>query len=132
MRGLAAQEQSLHRAHKLLENGWGLYLGELDEQQAELEGKLSFETVKVRFFGPVMAFIVEGDRRHPRQKVRPKKDAVTGDLTYVDYEVMLPPRALKEFILWVFKHANHAQVLSPPTLVEQHREAMKAAAARYL
>ncbi|MDB9510891.1 WYL domain-containing protein [Kamptonema animale CS-326] len=133
VRGLAAQEQSLQRTHKLLENGWGLYLGEVEEQQAELQGNLSFETVKVRFFGPVMAFILEGDRRHPRQKIRPgKKDAVTGDFAYVDYEVMLPPRALKEFILWVFKHANHAQVLSPPSLVEQHRDAMNAAAARYL
>jgi WYL domain len=132
-RGLTAQEQSLQKAHKLLENGWGLYLGELEEQQSELQGKLPFEKVKVRFFGSVMAFILEGDRRHPRQKIRPgKKDAVTGDLTYVDYQVMLPPRALKEFILWVFKHANHAQVLSPPSLVEQHREAMRAAAARYL
>jgi hypothetical protein len=112
---------------------WGLYLGELEEQQAELQGKLLFEKVKVRFFGQVMSFILEGDRRHPRQKVRPgPKDEITKDFAYVDYEVMLPPRALKEFILWVFKHANHAQVLSPPSLVEQHREALKTAAARYL
>lgn len=48
-RGLVAQQQSLINAHKLLDNGWGLNLGELEEQQAELQGQLKLETVKVRF-----------------------------------------------------------------------------------
>jgi len=33
-RGLAAQEQSLKIAQKLLKNGWGLFLGNPEQQQA--------------------------------------------------------------------------------------------------
>jgi hypothetical protein len=68
-RGLALQEQSLKIAQKLLKNGWGLFLGNPEQQQAELEGTLKLQKVKVRFFQKVVGFILEGDRRHPRQKI---------------------------------------------------------------
>ncbi len=131
-RGLALQQQSLMNAHKLLEFGWGLNLGELEEQQAELQGRLTLETVKVRFFPQVIAFILEGDRRHPRQRILPgPKDSITGQLAYVDYMVKLPPRSLQEFVLWVYRHMDNAQVISPPDLVEKHSQAAKALVTRY-
>ncbi len=131
-RGLAAQEQSLSTAHKLLENGWGLYLGSLEEQQAELQGKLKLEAVKVRFFPPVINFILEGDRRHKNQKILLGSKDSNGDFTYVDYTVKLPRRSLKEFILWVYRHMDNAQILSPPDLVEQHRRSASALIDRYI
>jgi len=63
---------SLHNAHKLIENGWGFYLGEPAQQQAELQCQLDFETVKVRFFPPVMA--IEEGKRHHSQKIKVCKD----------------------------------------------------------
>ncbi|MBD1937287.1 WYL domain-containing protein [Microcoleus sp. FACHB-68] len=122
-RGLEAQQQSLKNAHKLLENGWGLNLGEPEDQQAELQGTLTFQTVKVRFFPPVTRFILEGDRRHPRQKIRRGPKDEFGNLLYVDYQVKLPPRSLQEFLLWVYRHMESAQLLFPPELVEKHRQA---------
>jgi len=58
---------------KLIEMA-GFYLGEPAQQQAELQCQLDFETVKVRFFPPVMAFIEEGKRRHHSQKIKVCKD----------------------------------------------------------
>lgn len=131
-RGLAAQQQSLKQAHQLLENGWGLNLGEPEAQRAELDGKLAFETVTVRFFPPVTPFILEGDCRHIHQKVRSgPKDRITQQPLYVDYSVPLPPRSFSEFMLWVHRYMNSAQVLSPPQLAEQHRQAALALVQRY-
>ncbi|MGL4499757.1 MAG: hypothetical protein ACRCU2_11895 [Planktothrix sp.] len=39
-RTLERQSQSLKNAHQLLQNGWGLYLGDREEQPAELAGTL--------------------------------------------------------------------------------------------
>jgi predicted DNA-binding transcriptional regulator YafY len=131
-RGLSMQQKSLINAHKLLENGWGLYLGELEEQQAELQGILPLTTVKVRFFSPVTAFIVEGDRRHLHQKIhRGPKDQNSGQPKYLDYTVELPMRSLKEFILWVYRHMDNAKILAPPDLVEQQRQAAIALVNRF-
>lgn len=128
-RGIKAQEQSLKQVHKLLKNGWGLKLGDLAEQQAELAGKLSLISVKVRFFPPISQFIKEGDRRHPRQKIqdftKSEKDP------YLDYSVKLPPRSLNEFGIWVQRYGDKAQVLEPPSLVEEHRKKAIALAQRY-
>lgn len=131
-RGLAAQQQSLSKAHKLLENGWGLFLGEADEQKAELEGTLNLIKIKVHFFPPVIPFIVEGECRHHKQKVTSgPKDSKTGELSYVIYTIELPPRSLSEFSLWIHRHLDSAQVISPPELVEKHRQAAKALVNRY-
>ncbi len=131
-RGLAAQQQSLAKAHKLLENGWGLYLGQPEEQQPELRGELKLETVQVKFFPPVIPFILEGERRHPKQKVSPGlKDKLTGQPAYITYEISLPPRSLNEFSLWVYRYSHNAQVISPPELVEKHRLAAEALIKRY-
>ena len=130
-RGLAAQEQNLKIAQKLLKNGWGLYLGKPEQQQAELEGTLKLQKVKVRFFEKVIGFILEGDRRHPRQKIKEGPRDSSGNLLYVDYWIDLPDRSLNEFSLWVNKHMDSAQVLSPPSLVEKHRQAARDLAARY-
>jgi predicted DNA-binding transcriptional regulator YafY len=130
-RGLAAQEQSLKIAHKLLKNGWGLFLGNLEQQQAELQGTLKLQKVKVRFFEKVIGFILEGDRRHPRQKIQEGSRDSSGKLLYVDYRVDLPDRSLNEFSLWVNKYLDSAQVLSPPSLVEKHRQAARELCDRY-
>ncbi|PSB22925.1 WYL domain-containing protein [filamentous cyanobacterium CCP2] len=123
-RGIHIQKKRLQSAHKLLEAGWGLFLGEPEEQQAELQGRLKLETVKVRFFPPVITFILEGDRRHNRQTIRKgPKDSTTGQPTYVDYTVKLPPRSIDEFSRWVYRFMNHAKVLNPSSLVEKHKEA---------
>lgn len=122
-RGLQLQRKRLQIAHKLLESGWGLFLGNLEEQQAELQGRLKLETVKVRFFAPMVTFILEGVRRHDRQKLRSgPKDSSSGQPQYVDYEVKLPPRSLNEFSRWVHRFAYAAKVLAPAELVAKHRE----------
>ncbi|GAB4335222.1 MAG: hypothetical protein OHK0047_24340 [Leptolyngbyaceae cyanobacterium] len=122
-RGLQIQRKRLQTAHKLLESGWGLFLGSLEEQQAELQGRLKLEAVKVRFFEPVVTFILEGTRRHDRQRLRPgPKDSSSGQPQYVDYEVKLPPRSLNEFSRWVHRFAHAAKVLAPAALVAKHRE----------
>lgn len=130
-RSLESQLAKLKQVHQLLSQGWGLYLGDLAEQQAELENRLEFQRVKVRFFPPVVTFILEGDRRHPTQKIRRGRKNSTGNYEYVDYMVLLPRRSFKEFMLWVYRHMHNAQVLSPPELVEQHRQAAKALSDRF-
>lgn len=130
-RTLEVQSQSLKNAHQLLQNGWGLYLGEPEEQQAELAGTLKLQTVKVRFFSPVMEFIREGNRRHPQQKIKTGPKNETGKIEYIDYIVPLPRRSVKEFMLWVYRYMNQAIVLSPPELAEQHRQAARDLVARW-
>ena len=119
-RGIAAQQQSLQIAHKLLDNGWGLFLGNPEEQVQERSGQLELIDVWVKFFPPVMDFILEGDRRHPRQEVRKRSK---GGEIYVDYQIKLPKRSLNEFCYWVHRFMNHAQIMAPPFLAEQHRQA---------
>jgi predicted DNA-binding transcriptional regulator YafY len=130
-RGLAAQEQNLKIAQKLLKNGWGLFLGNPEQQQAELQGQLKLQRVKVRFFERVVGFILEGSRRHPRQKIKERPRDSFGNLLYVNYQIDLPDRSENEFSLWVQRYMDSAQVLSPPSLVEKHRQAAKDLVARY-
>ncbi|WP_052055498.1 YafY family protein [Myxosarcina sp. GI1] len=124
-RNVSEQKTSLDNAHKLLKNGWGLYLGNAEEQQRELQGKLDLLDFKVRFYPPVNRFIAEGELRHPRQSIKKHKEE------YLDYSVKLPPRSLKEFGIWVNKYLDCAMVLSPPKLVEEHRNKALALAKRY-
>lgn len=130
-RGLEKQKESLVKAYKLLENGWGLNLGEPEPQKLELEGTLNLIHVKVRFFPPVSAFILEGDRRHPHQKITTGLIDKTGQHTYIEYTVDLPPRSLNEFSRWVYRYMDKAEILSPPQLVEQHRQSTQALFDRY-
>jgi hypothetical protein len=131
-RGIAAQEQSLENAHKLLNNGWGLKLGDYQEQQLELRGKLELIEIKVRFFPPVSNFIEEGELRHPQQKIRKGKlDPTTGKPIHLDYLIKLPPRSVDEFSFWVNRYLDKALVLSPAELVTQHRESALKLAQRY-
>jgi predicted DNA-binding transcriptional regulator YafY len=127
-RGIAAQQKSLHVAHKLLSNGWGLFLGQPEEQAQERSGQLELTEVWVKFFPPVMDFILEGDRRHPRQEVRKRSK---GGSAYVDYKIKLPPRSLNEFSYWVHRFMNHAQIIAPQSLAEQHYQAAVDLVRRY-
>jgi hypothetical protein len=129
-RGIKAQWRSLQIAHQLLEVGWGLHLGVVEEQQQERRGELSPTIVTVRFFQPVLDFILEGERRYPSQEIT-KGPKVEGKLSYVDYSVALPPRSLNQFSLWVNRFMENAQVISPPELVEKSRKAAKAIYDRY-
>lgn len=131
-RGIDAQRTSLTKAYQLLENGWGLKLGEQQEQHLELSGQLELIPVKVRFYPPVTTFILEGERRHPKQKIiKGAKDKVTGEILYVDYIVSLPPRSFDEFLLWVNKYMASAQVLYPKELVQKHLSNVEAWRMRY-
>ncbi|MDY6783769.1 MAG: WYL domain-containing protein [Cyanobacteriota bacterium] len=131
-RGIEAQKHSLDRAHQLLENGWGLYLGKTEQQHLELQGNLPLVEIKVRFFPPVSTFIAEGELRHPRQKLRRgPKDAQTGQLDYLDYAIALPQRSLNEFGLWLQRYGDKVQVISPPDLVRQHYETARSLLQRY-
>ena len=86
----------------------------------------------MRFFPPACEFIREGERRHPNQKiVLGPKDEQTGALLYLDYSVKLPARSLNEFGYWVARHLDNAQVLAPPHLVEQQRQAAQRLCDRY-
>lgn len=119
-RGLAAQREGLRRAQQLLRDGWGLYLGDRQQQRQELAGRVEFVVAIVRFFEPVMAFILEGELRHPQQELhKGKQDGVA----YVDYQVRLPARSLPEFGRWVNRFMQFALVLAPESLVKKHHQA---------
>lgn len=131
-RGITAQKQSLEMAHRLLENGWGLKLGDAENQSLELEGKLELVAIKVRFFPPVSLFMAEGDLRHPRQKLRHgPKDPITGQSKHLDYLIELPARSLGEFSIWLQRYGDKVQVLSPPELVAKHHQMALQLLARY-
>ncbi|MGC1246706.1 MAG: WYL domain-containing protein [Spirulinaceae cyanobacterium] len=117
-RGIEKQKASLKVAQKLLKTGWGLYLGKPEEQYLERCGNLSFTEVKVRFFPPVVNFILEGECRHPSQRIRTPKKNKQKEYPYIDYSLNLPPRSFQEFGFWVFKHMDSAQFLAPPDLVK--------------
>jgi predicted DNA-binding transcriptional regulator YafY len=115
------QRQSLQSAHQLLEKGWGLFLGTTEEQQLERQGKLKLIEVAVRFFPEVMGFILEGEKRHPAQSIRVGPKGKDGKPEYVDYTIKLPGRSLNEFCHWVCRFMSNTQFLSPPELVEKHK-----------
>ncbi|MGK7946152.1 MAG: helix-turn-helix transcriptional regulator [Microcystaceae cyanobacterium] len=122
-RGIEAQQESLNSAYRLLNNGWGLKLGDPKEQEQELMGELDFISIKVRFYPPISHFIAEGERRHPKQALnKGKQDQETGKPEYIDYLIDLPPRSLDEFSIWLQRYGDKAKVLSPPELVEKHRQ----------
>jgi len=125
------QARRLRQAHQLLLQGWGLFLGSPEQQQAELQGELSFETVTVRFFPPAIAFLQEGKRRHPTQRLRTVPDGTTGAAQHLDYTVRLPPRSLPEFSLWVYRFMDKARVRQPDHLVQAHAQAARTLAAHY-
>jgi predicted DNA-binding transcriptional regulator YafY len=122
-RGQTVQLESLKVAQKLRECGWGIYLGQPDEQQLEREGNLEYELVKIRFFPPATTFILEGECRHPHQRIIKGKIDSDGNYQHVDYLVKLPRRSFNELTRWVYRYMGSAQVLSPPDLVEKHRQA---------
>ncbi len=125
------QLASLKLAKRLLHDGWGLFLGKPEPQRLERLGQAEFRLVKVRFFEQVVQFIVEGERRHPKQRIRlgPKDEA--GRLLFVDYEVMLPERSLPEFFRWVNRFFEQAQVLAPADWVEQYRKNLEVMGQHY-
>jgi hypothetical protein len=131
-RGSTAQWQSLQVANRLIEAGWGLYLGTTEEQQLERLGQLDFTSVTVRFFPEVMAFILEGEKRHSSQEIYEGPKAPDGKPTYVDYNVKLPPRSLNEFSRWVYRFMNSAQFQEPLEMVEKHKQAAQDLLTRYL
>ncbi len=130
-RSLSAQKASLEAAHKLRQQGWGLYLGQLAEQQLERQGQLEMVPVTVRFFKEVVPFIRGGERRHSSQEITPGPIAADGELEYVEYSVLLPPRSLKEFSFWVSKHLDNAEFVTPPDLANWHYQAAQRLVARY-
>ncbi len=131
-RGIEAQQNSLQALHQLLTAGWGLFLGNLEEQQQERAGTLPFEPVKVRFYAEVISLMIEGERRHPSQKIRAGKlDPATGQPAYVDYQVSLPPRSLSEFGRWLNRYMENVRVITPSKLLEQHRNGAEQLAQRY-
>jgi hypothetical protein len=119
-RGIAVQQSNLQVAHKLLTEGWGLYLGEPDEQQQEKLGQLPLTQVIVRFFPPVTAFILEGECRHLKQKL---SQGTENGVNYVDYQIDLPRRSIDEFYRWVNRFMNSARILVPVDLAHRHQQA---------
>jgi hypothetical protein len=125
-RGVESQFQSLEVAHQLLTSGWGLYLGSIASQCQERLGNLAPISVVVRFFPPALNFVLEGERRHPTQKIRRDKQG-----RYADYHVTLPERSLPEFLHWVNRFMGSAQVRSPELLKQLHWEAAVKLIQRY-
>jgi len=130
-RDLSVQRERLDLAHLLLTNGWGLYLGSLDEQRTELAKTLTLTRIVVRFWSPVLTFIQEGERRHHTQRIRAGKKDDLGWMSYLDYEVTLPPRSVNEFMLWVNRFMDAAQIISPPALIDRHLAQARGIIAKY-
>lgn len=125
-RALEEQQESLNKAHQLFHSGWGLNLGSPEEQQAELNKCLEFTEITVRFWGSIIPFIKEGEKRHPNQKIINGKRDDAGKPIYIDYHITLPPRSVSEFMFWVYRFMDSAQVISPPGLVQTQREKAQA------
>ncbi len=120
-RSKMAQKQSLAKAEQLLKNGWGLHLGDADQQAAELAGQLDLVKIVVRFFDPVTKFIQEGNARHVRQKIYDHSK-----LGFLDYEITLPPRSQPEFYRWTRRFSSAVIFLEPDELIQKHqREALE-------
>lgn len=133
VRGIAIQQEKLKKAYRLLENGWGLKLGDVEEQNLELAGELPLTPIKVRFYPPVATFILEGDRRHPSQKIsNVVKDKSTGEILSVDYTVTLPRRSFDEFLLWLHRYMDAAQIITPSELAQKHLQTAQRLIQRYL
>lgn len=131
-RRLEKQRESLAKAYQLFENGWGLNLGEPESQLLELAGNLQFVQTKVRFYYPISNFILEGERRHLHQKIiLGELDRNTGEYKFIEYHIKLPPRSLNEFIRWVYRYMDKAEILFPPELREQHRQTVQSLFNRY-
>ncbi|OUL20836.1 hypothetical protein BV378_28545 [Nostoc sp. RF31YmG] len=131
-RGAEAQWKNLHIAHRLLKAGWGLSLGSREDQPKEIRGELELIAVRVRFFPEVMEFIQEGEKRHPKQEIKPGPMGKDGKPAYVDYIVKLPKRSLEEFCRWVYRFMDNAQFIYPQYLAEQHHKLGSALLARYV
>ena len=127
-RGTTAQRQSLEAAHQLLKQGWGLYLGQEEEQKQERLGEIDLIKVVVRFFYPVAAFILEGERRHPTQVVKKGRKP---EEAFVDFTVKLPERSLQEFGRWVNRFMHLAKIITPEQMAQKHRDHALALASRY-
>ncbi|MEH2266646.1 helix-turn-helix transcriptional regulator [Nostoc sp.] len=130
-RGSQLQRESLKVAHQLLEDGWGLSLGTEEDQCLERQGQIKLVEVIVRFFPDVMAFILEGEKRHPTQEIKKGPKAINGMSMYIEYSVKLPQRSLNEFCYWVCRFMGNAQFISPPELIEKHEKMASDLLARY-
>lgn len=127
-RGSTTQRQSLETAHQLLKQGWGLYLGQEEEQKQERLGEIDLIQVVVRFFYPVAAFILEGERRHPTQVVKKGRKS---EEVFVDFTVKLPERSLQEFGRWVNRFMHLAKILTPEHMAQKHQQNALALVSRY-
>ncbi|WP_069789442.1 helix-turn-helix transcriptional regulator (plasmid) [Cyanobacterium sp. IPPAS B-1200] len=121
-RNILAQKESLKKAEQLLINGWGLNLGNLEEQELELKGELLLEKIKVRFYPPIADLIIEGDLRHPKQRIKVTKNQYNGQISFVDYFISLPPRSLNEFLYWLQKYSSSVEVVHPQHLRKRHEQ----------
>ncbi len=129
-RDTKAQQESLKKANKLLSNGWGLNLGNLEAQKQELDKKLKLEKIKVRFYPPVCDFILEGELRHPKQTIKQIKNEY-GKLIYLDYSINLPSRSLKEFRFWLQRYGGSVEVIYPLSLRNEHIQEIKNSCGHY-
>lgn len=130
-RHIEAQKESLKKTEFLLKNGWGLNLGNQAEQALELQGKLTLEKIKVRFYPPVSNFIQEGELRHPKQQFKLTKNTTNNETLYLDYFISLPPRSLNEFFFWLQRYGSCVEVISPQSLREKHKQGSIELAKRY-
>ena len=130
-RGINQQQQQLTIAHELLQAGWGLYLGNGQEQQLEKSRQLELTSISIRFFGSVIPFILEGEIRHSQQKLKRLRKNDLGEIISVDYCITLPPRSLSEFARWVRGFGANAQVISPKALVQEFEQLARDMTHRY-
>jgi hypothetical protein len=121
----------METAHALRRQGWGLALGSVEEQRLECAGKQPLVHATVRFFSNIVPFILEGELRHPTQRLEPEPKTRGQQPSYVDYHVDLPPRSLPEFSFWVYKHLDQAQFLAPEDWAQEHHRRAKQLAARF-
>jgi WYL domain len=121
-RNIEAQKNSLKKAEILLTNGWGLNLGKLEDQELELQRKLTLEKIKIRFYPPVSKFIYEGELRHRKQQIKLTKNNTNNEVLYLDYYISLPPRSLNEFLFWLQRYGDSAEVIYPESLRKLHSE----------
>lgn len=121
-RNIEAQKESLKNVEILLTNGWGLNLGNKVEQELELQGKLTLEKIKIKFYPPVSNFIREGELRHPKQRIKLTKSNTNNEVLYLDYFISLPARSLNEFLFWLQRYGDGVEVIYPENLREKHHK----------
>ncbi|MFM7789162.1 MAG: hypothetical protein ACKO90_13780 [Microcystis panniformis] len=77
------------------------------------------------------SLILSGNRSRQSQISNPQIDSQTKILNSIDYYIALPSCFLAEFLWWVQRYLEQAQILFSPEMAEKHQRSAQMLVARY-